>query len=219
MSLYQDLGVDENASQEEIKKAYRSEAQKSHPDREGGNKEKFNKIALAYSVLSDPKRRRDYDKDGTTEKKRGPDQKAEQVIYMWLNEILDKEVLTSDIVGEIKTRISSGREKLIKNKDRLDRSLEKYSSLVGRVSGGTEENIFDNAVKKKISDCKLQLGDIKENLDISDRMYELIEGYEDSEKGSVPDGWAVSSILGGSSKPEQFGRMSSKEYRDYMFGR
>jgi len=63
-NYYDILGVSENASQDEIKKAYRKLAKKYHPDRRGGDKaaeEKFKDISEAYSVLSDPEKRKQYD--------------------------------------------------------------------------------------------------------------------------------------------------------------
>jgi len=57
---YQILGVSKNASQEDIKKAYRKLASKHHPDR-GGDTKKFQEIQVAYDVLSDSQRRAEYD--------------------------------------------------------------------------------------------------------------------------------------------------------------
>jgi DnaJ-class molecular chaperone len=57
---YQLLGLPKNASDEEIKKAYRTLAMKHHPDR-GGDSTTFQKIQEAYSVLSDPQERAEYD--------------------------------------------------------------------------------------------------------------------------------------------------------------
>jgi len=64
---YEILGVPRNATQEEIKKAYRKLALKYHPDRNPGDKEaeeKFKEAAEAYSVLGDPQKRATYDRYG-----------------------------------------------------------------------------------------------------------------------------------------------------------
>jgi molecular chaperone DnaJ len=60
---YQALGVAKNASQAEIKKAYRKLAQQFHPDRNRGDKEseeRFKEVSSAYDVLSDPEKRKQY---------------------------------------------------------------------------------------------------------------------------------------------------------------
>lgn len=64
---YEVLGIDKNASEDEIKKAYRKIAIKYHPDRNPGNKEaeeKFKEAAEAYDVLHDPQKRQQYDQFG-----------------------------------------------------------------------------------------------------------------------------------------------------------
>jgi len=64
---YEVLGVDKNATDEEIKQAYRKIAIKYHPDRNPGNKEaeeKFKEAAEAYDVLHDTQKRRQYDQFG-----------------------------------------------------------------------------------------------------------------------------------------------------------
>ncbi|EEH42143.1 uncharacterized protein PADG_06963 [Paracoccidioides brasiliensis Pb18] len=68
---YEVLGVDEAATADQIKSAYRKQALKHHPDKapptakESAHK-KFQELAFAYAILSDPRRRRRYDTTGST---------------------------------------------------------------------------------------------------------------------------------------------------------
>ena len=59
-TFYNVLGVNENATQDEIKKAYRKLAIEHHPDK-GGSEEKFKKISEAYDTLGDENKRAEYD--------------------------------------------------------------------------------------------------------------------------------------------------------------
>ena len=66
--FYEVLGVDRNADSNAIKKAYRKLSLKYHPDKNPNNKEAaeevFKKVSFAYGILSDEKKRQDYDTYG-----------------------------------------------------------------------------------------------------------------------------------------------------------
>jgi len=73
-SLYDTLGVNKDASQDEIKRAYRKLARQYHPDTNAGDKaaeERFKEVQTAYDVLSDDEKRKAYDRFGSTNG-RGP---------------------------------------------------------------------------------------------------------------------------------------------------
>ena len=88
--LYADLGILRTASAEEVKKAHRRKVKETHPDKQGGSKEKFAKVQRAYLVLSNAAKRQKYDTTGDEEADR-PDnieaQAREIVAHMLQNAI------------------------------------------------------------------------------------------------------------------------------------
>ncbi|VDN00184.1 unnamed protein product [Thelazia callipaeda] len=67
IDYYEILGVDKNATEQQIKNNYKKLALKFHPDRNPGDHnaaEQFKKMSIAYAVLSDPNKRRQYDLSG-----------------------------------------------------------------------------------------------------------------------------------------------------------
>jgi molecular chaperone DnaJ len=63
-NYYDILGVEKNSTQDDIKKAYRKLAKENHPDK-GGDPEKFKKISVAYDILGDENKRKEYDNPST----------------------------------------------------------------------------------------------------------------------------------------------------------
>lgn len=64
---YSILGVDRNASAEEIKKAYRKAAHQHHPDKQGGDEARFKEVNEAYQVLGNAEKKSRYDRTGSAE--------------------------------------------------------------------------------------------------------------------------------------------------------
>ena len=66
-NYYESLGVEKNASKEEIKKAFHKQAHKYHPDKNKGDDTKFKEVNEAYQVLSDDQKRARYDQFGSAD--------------------------------------------------------------------------------------------------------------------------------------------------------
>lgn len=71
LDYYKILGVGKNANSDEIKRAYRKLAHQYHPDKKGGDEAKFKELNEAYQVLSDPNKRSQYDRFGSTFRSQG----------------------------------------------------------------------------------------------------------------------------------------------------
>lgn len=64
--FYETLGVTRSASQDDIRRAFHKLAHQHHPDKSGGNTERFKEVNEAYQTLSDPEKRAHYDRFGST---------------------------------------------------------------------------------------------------------------------------------------------------------
>ena len=70
-NYYETLGVEKNASKEEVKKAFHKLAHKHHPDKNNGDDKKFKEVNEAYQVLSDDQKRSRYDQFGSADGPQG----------------------------------------------------------------------------------------------------------------------------------------------------
>jgi molecular chaperone DnaJ len=66
-NYYETLDIDKSASADEIKKAFRKKAQQYHPDKKGGDEKKFKEANEAYTVLSNPQKKTQYDQFGSAD--------------------------------------------------------------------------------------------------------------------------------------------------------
>src|SRR3989344_952450 len=68
---YKILGLEKNASADDVKKAFKKSAMQHHPDRPGGDEAKFKEINEAYQVLGDAEKRKRYDQFGSDFEQQG----------------------------------------------------------------------------------------------------------------------------------------------------
>jgi molecular chaperone DnaJ len=119
--FYDVLGVSRNATDDEIKRAYRKLARQYHPDANPGDpaaEERFKEVSVAYETLRDPERRRQYDMFGTAPGAAGPGMGAEG---FGLNDLFDA-FFGGDVFGA--RRGASGPPRGPDLESRVDLSLE-----------------------------------------------------------------------------------------------
>ena len=108
-SLYDTLGVKKGASADEIKKSYRKLARQYHPDANQGDKaaeERFKQVQTAYDVLSDPEKRKAYDRFGSTNGRGAPGPGGVNVDFGDLGDLGD---ILGGIFGNVAGAARGGR--------------------------------------------------------------------------------------------------------------
>lgn len=139
---YEILGVSENASEDEIKKAYRKKAMEYHPDRNPDDPEaekKFKAASEAYDVLSDPEQRRRYDQFGHAGVGDGGGGRGRGQGFHDIEDIFDA---FSDIFGGARGAGRRGRGRSGRQRGRPGSDLRVSLSLsLEEIAEGTEKNL------------------------------------------------------------------------------
>lgn len=179
MSLYDVLGVAKDATKQAIKTAYRSLAQKAHPDREGGDAEKFHEIQLAYDVLSDDGKRERYDATGETKSKASTLTEAEQLVMQhFAQSIASGE--EGDILESLRDFLYTGKDTVEAAIAVANRELEELQKQQGRVTSKTEENLFSMILDQKIDRKQQDIEALSVQLDVIEQAENLADDYIDT---------------------------------------
>lgn len=178
MTHYQTLGVPKDASQSDIKKAYRKLSSQCHPDREGGDPKRMAEVNAAYEVLGDPARRKRYDETGESRpEQQGPT--LEQQAYAALVDVFAQvlEMTGHDPVREVRESFQDAirvAEKSTKEKQRDIEKLEKRRNVVTVTSG---ENIFTMLIDSKIQAHRSAIARAGEQSKIAKEALKMLEAY------------------------------------------
>lgn len=185
MSLYDDLGLDAEASPQDIKTAFRRAAMKHHPDRQGGDAGTMQRVQAAYDVLSDASLRDHYDRTGKTEipdKRSQIDERMMALFEMALkNQIGDGDVVEK-MIELINRTIGQMRHRKIERQRDLDR-LTKRSTRVTVTSG---QNLYLQLAKQMMAQCESDIAEYDAEIDVQHLILEQLQNYEDAGPG-VPE--------------------------------
>ena len=178
MNPYTELDVPVDASLETIKQRYRTLAQMHHPDK-GGDEELFKLIKLAYEILSDPVRRKQYDITGETTTTNAKDEAIANIVQILLHVVPSFNVDQDDLIqiAEIETRTMLDLiYKDISVTERYIANLEKVSSKLRIKTSG--ENILNTFIVHQIQQRKQELENFKRRVQVCELMLEILKDYE-----------------------------------------
>jgi len=178
MNPYTELDVPVDASLETIKQRYRTLAQMHHPDK-GGDEELFKRIKLAYEILSDPIRRKQYDITGETTTTNAKDEAVANIVQILLHVVPNLNVDQDDLIhiAEMETRAMLN----LVNKDigvteRYILNLEKVASKLRIKTEG--ENILSSFIVNQIKQRKQELVTFQHRVQVCNLMLEILKDYE-----------------------------------------
>jgi len=179
--LYQELGVSKDCSFEEIKQQFRILARIHHPDM-GGDEETFKRIKHAYEVLSDPIRRAEYDKTGTSARPPDISQEAKQTLcQILLTAIQSYDPNMGDLLQLIRDDIQSGIATLNNNKNDSNvytGKLELIKSKIRRKDGNLEtDNLLHSFIDTQIGMKRNDSDHMSRRILIAEEMIKILDDY------------------------------------------
>jgi len=183
LNYYKILKIATDASQAEIKKAYRKQANIYHPDKcqDEDAADKFNQVNEAYRCLCNELTKIQYD-EGTYSKKKiySTDQRAEiillQAFSTILNDIDPVKVKYTDIIKALKSNLENDLAKLIKVKAGGAKELSKYKEISERISG--KNDLLYDSINARVNQIKRDLTNIQADIKAIELAILLADDYE-----------------------------------------
>lgn len=132
---YAALGVPFDASDEEITAAYRREALKAHPDREGGSTERMTDVNMAYKILSDPATRAEYDRTGAVGPKDMVLKKAREHLVGMIKTLIRGSAPHVDMIATLRDGLNKQRQGCAESRMKSQSELAMLRDRVRRLKG------------------------------------------------------------------------------------
>lgn len=191
---YEVLGVNEDATEDEIKKAYKTKAKKCHPDIAKDDGEEFKELSWAYELLKDGEMRAHYDQFGMD-----PNSKESMRLVEIMNALcivfdeISKSVSADelekfDLIGVMKNGIRlkiEAIEGLINMLSEQKEKIEKFQKIIeerlkrkNKDKARQSPNFFLETLKRRISQEKAKIQGQEHLLDVAKGMMEVVDEFD-----------------------------------------
>jgi len=178
MNPYTELDVPVDASLETIRQRYRTLAQMHHPDK-GGNEELFKCIKLAYEILSDPVRRKQYDITGETTTTNAKDEAVANIVQILLHIVPNFNVDQDDLIHMAEVETRTMLDLVHKDIGITERYIINLEKVISKLRIKTDsENILTGFIANQIQQRKNELVDFQHRVQVCTLMLEILKDYE-----------------------------------------
>ena len=194
---YKTLGIERDATSEQIRKAYRKLAQTMHPDKNGGVDE-FQRLQEAYAILGDPDKRRAYDAGETVtgQHQQTDDEVARSRLAQLISSTIENASDHLDMIAQMRSGLGRGSGEVTRKIAAIQKQIEKLEKNYHRIKySGDNVNLFLGVVDEKIRASNEQVSQLQREVRLIVVMLKMLDDYAcEVEEGN---GLVTSYHLGG----------------------
>jgi DnaJ-class molecular chaperone len=178
VNYYQELGVSPEATNEEIRSAFRRKAKQAHPDRSGGSTDRMTRLNRAKTVLSDPQKRVAYDRTGQEDGPSAPDL-ARQALLALIMAWMDSETNSGNMIADVAETIARNRVELTKQMNAGTALVSRLKKRRGQIKfRGKGPDFAKIAIDIRVKDIEQNVERLRDQTGICDQARKLLDAYE-----------------------------------------
>lgn len=187
-SPYEILGVDKSATPSDLKRAYRSRARNSHPDK-GGSHDQMAEVNRAYTLLSDPARKSRYDQTGDDGQYRPLDNEARDMVIGAFHDGMVKDV--ASVLKHAKDLLTNEKVAQEQQKKKAERDIERFLArrdkivLKAKKKKKTDEdqpgNLFHILIDQQVEGARGAVQQMNRRIEVCEKALEILADYQSRE--------------------------------------
>lgn len=193
MDHYAALGVEHDASPDEIKQAYRRQASGAHPDK-GGSDKAMAEINRAYEVLGDMERRTRYDETGEDAAPASIEAEASELVMTWFAQAIDSDV--GEFLAAAQQQCRSERTRIKGATATIAKRIAQLQTRHGKIHHPGETNAAHMVIDQMMRSLQAAAAQMERQGTVIDAAGKLLPAYTSSETKPVRDDSQLFADLG-----------------------
>lgn len=185
MNPYEVLGVTRLSSIKDIRAAFRKLSKEVHPDKQGGDKEKFQLLEEAQAILLDPERRKRYDATGRTDKSPVTPEAVNGMIRNTIKAMVHAQRSDGttdnpdweDLRNKVLLTIQSGRRQIKQNKMQTEKKMIRTQKLIKRWKPTQDADPVGDALRDELASFEAEMRQHEDALEMSNEVEKVFKTY------------------------------------------